>query len=96
MLSDDQPFGAPPTHPAVWAEIDGSAYRHNLRALRRILAPGVRCMANVTLAAFRATSVASTAGTSPRVSINPRAIFAMIRLLRPAGCTPPAASSFAC
>ncbi|MBP6874994.1 MAG: alanine racemase [Candidatus Eisenbacteria bacterium] len=30
-----------------WIEIDGHAYRHNLRALRSILTPGTRCMAVV-------------------------------------------------
>jgi alanine racemase len=33
--------------PAIWIEIDVAAYRHNLRALRRILRPGARRMAVV-------------------------------------------------
>jgi hypothetical protein len=37
--------------------------------------PAVRCPAKLTFAALRATSVASIAGTSPRVSISPSACF---------------------
>lgn len=38
--------------PALYLEIDGAAYRQNLRALRQILAPGVRCMAVVKANAY--------------------------------------------
>jgi alanine racemase len=38
--------------PALHIEIDGAAYRHNLRALRQILGPGVRRMAVVKANAY--------------------------------------------
>lgn len=38
--------------PAIWIEIDVAAYRHNLRALRRILRPGARRMAVVKANAY--------------------------------------------
>lgn len=37
---------------ATWIEIDAAAYRHNLRALRRILRPGARRMAVVKANAY--------------------------------------------
>jgi alanine racemase len=40
-----------PRHP-IWVEIDASAYRHNLRAMGRILRPGTRRMAVVKASAY--------------------------------------------
>jgi alanine racemase len=39
-------------HAPVWVEIDAAAYRHNLRALARILKPGTRRMAVVKAGAY--------------------------------------------
>ena len=34
-------------HPLIWAEIDLSAYAHNIKELKRITRPGARLMAVV-------------------------------------------------
>jgi len=49
-LPSDDAAGA--TRPAVWIELSAAAYRHNMRALTRVLRPGVRRMAVVKANAY--------------------------------------------
>jgi len=53
MTATDRPDGnREQNRPQLWIEIDEAAYRHNLRALGRILRPGVKRMAVVKANAY--------------------------------------------
>jgi len=52
MMRDEEVRAGGAERAPVWIEVDAAAYRHNLRALGRILAPGARRMAVVKANAY--------------------------------------------